>query len=193
LYTLPEKVTLKDRQQKQVQLLSAYQIKSNMVYEVDSYSSHPTVYFTFLNDVSNGLGIPLPKGRFKLYKENPKDGSSEFIGEDSIPHTASDELVRIKSGEASDVTVESEVISEYKKDGFEFEKIEYHIRNQKDQAIELIINHSTSYGIFDVVETTYEWKQKNGDIQIVVPVPAKSEVKVAFTIRYDRTHDIKVI
>jgi hypothetical protein len=192
LYTLPEKVTVKDRQQKQVQLLSANQIKSRMEYEVDSYSDHPSVYFTFINDVENGLGMPLPKGRFKLYKENPKNGSSEFIGEDSIPHTAVGETVRIQSGEAFDITVESDIVAEYKKDGYEFEEVEYLIRNQKEQPIELIINHSTSYGTFDVVESTHEWKRKNGDIQLIVPVPAKSEVKVAFTIRYDRTHDEKV-
>lgn len=192
LYTLPEKLTLNDRQQKQVQLFSAYQIKFHTVYEVDAYSDHPTVYFTFLNDAANGLGIPLPQGLFKLYKENPKNGSSEFIGEDFIPHTAVGELVRIKSGEAFDVTVESEVVAEYKKDGYEFEEVVYLIRNQKDQPIELIINHNTSYGIFDVVESTHPWKRKNDDIQIMVPVPAKSEVKVAFTIRYDRREEEKV-
>ncbi|MGB3262246.1 DUF4139 domain-containing protein [Paenisporosarcina sp.] len=192
LYTLPERLTLNNRQQKQVQLFSAYQIKSQTVYEVDAYSDHPTVYFTFLNDAANGLGFPLPRGRFKLYKENPKDGSSEFIGEDYIPHTAVGELVRIKSGEAFDVTVESDVVAEYKKDGYEYEEVVYLIRNQKDQPIELIINHSTSYGIFDVVESTHTWKRKDDDIQIFVPVPAKSEVKVAFTIRYDRRQDVKV-
>jgi len=192
LYTLPERVTIKDSQQKQVQLLSANQIDSEMVYEVDSYSDHPTVYFTFKNDVANGLGIPLPKGRFKLYKENQKDGSSEFIGEDSIPHTAVGEVVRVQSGEAFDITVESDVIAEYKKDGYEFEEVVYHIRNQKEQAIDLVINHSTSYGYFDITESTHEWTRKNGDIRIVVPVPAKSEVEVAFTIRYDRSADGKV-
>lgn len=192
LYTLPEKVTVKDRQQKQVQLLSANQIKSKMVYEVDSYSDHPTIYFTFKNDSANGLGIPLPKGRFKLYKENPKDGSSEFIGEDSIPHTAVGEEVRIQSGEAFDITVESDIVAEYKKDNFEFEEVVYHVRNQKEQEIELIINHSTSYGYFEVIESTHEWTRKNGDIRIVVPVPAKSEVEVKFTIRYDRSVDVRV-
>lgn len=192
LYTLPERLTLNNRQQKQVQLFSAYQIKSQTVYEVDAYSDHPTVYFTFRNDAANGLGFPLPRGRFKLYKENPKDGSSEFIGEDYIPHTAVGELVRIKSGEAFDVTVESDVVAEYKKDGYEYEEVVYLIRNQKDQPIELIINHSTSYGIFDVIESTHTWKRKDDDIQIFVPVPAKSEVKVALTIRYDRRQDVKV-
>ena len=192
LYTLPEKITVKDRQQKQVQLLSANQINSEMVYEVDSYSDHPTVYFTFKNDAENGLGIPLPKGRFKLYKENPKDGSSEFIGEDSIPHTAVGEVVRVQAGEAFDITVEIDIVADYKKDGYEFEEVVYHIRNQKEEAIELIINHSTSYGYFEVIQSTHEWTRKNGDIRIVVPVPAKSEVKVAFTIRYDRSVDGKV-
>jgi len=193
LYTLPGKITVKDRQQKQVKLLTAYDIHSNTIYEVDSYSTHPTIYFTFLNALDNGLGIPLPKGRFKLYKENPKDGSSEFIGEDSIPHTASGETVRIEAGEAFDITVESELVAEYKKDGFEFEEVEYAVRNQKDQSIELLINHGTSYGHFEVTASTHEWKRKNGDIQLTVPVSAKSEVKVAFTIRYDRMQDVKVM
>lgn len=192
LYTLPERLTLENRQQKQVQLFSAYKIKSHTVYEVDAYSAHPTVYLTFRNDAENGLGFPLPRGRFKLYKENPKDGSSEFIGEDYIPHTAAGELVRIKSGEAFDVTVESDVVAKYKKDGYEYEEVVYLIRNQKDNPIELIINHGTSYSVFDVVESTHTWKRKDNDIQIFVPVPAKSEVKVAFTIRYDRRKDVKV-
>lgn len=193
LYTLPDKVTVKDRQQKQVKLLTAYNIQSTTIYEVDSYNTHPTIYFTFLNEVNNGLGIPLPKGRFKLYKENPKDGSSEFIGEDSIPHTAAGETVRIEAGEAFDITVESELVAEYKEDGFEFEEVEYNVRNQKDQSIELLINHSTSYGYFEVIESTHKWKRKNGDIQLIVPVSAKSEVKVAFTIRYNRMQDVKVM
>ncbi|WP_019413224.1 DUF4139 domain-containing protein [Paenisporosarcina sp. TG20] len=192
LYTMPEKVTIKDHQQKQLQLLSAYQIKSKMVYEVDSYSDHPNVYFTFENSAANELGIPLPKGRFKLYKENVIDGSSEFIGEDNISHTAVGEIVRIQSGEAFDITVESDFVAEYKKDGFEYEEVVYQIRNQKEQAIDLVINHSTSYGYFDVIESTHEWIRKNGDIRIVVAVPAKSEVEVAFTIRYDRTLEVKV-
>jgi len=192
LYTLPERVTVKDRQQKQVQLLTANQINSEMIYEVNAYSEHPTIFFTFKNDVENGLGMPLPKGRFKLYKENPKDGSTEFIGEDSIPHTAVGELVRIQSGEAFDITVESEVVAEYKRDGDEFEEIVYRIRNQKEQAIDLVIKHGTSYGYFDVIDSTHPWTRKNGDIQIVVPVPAKSQVEVKFTIKYDRTTDDKV-
>lgn len=192
LYTYPDKVTIKDRQQKQVQLLSANQVPSEKVYEVDAYRNHPTVYFTFKNSVENGLGLPLPKGRFKLYQENLKDGSPEFIGEDRISHTAVDEIVRIKSGEAFDITVENAIVAEYKRDGFEFEEVEYRIRNQKDDSIELIVNHGTRYRIFDVVESTHDWKRKNGEIQLNVPVPAKSEVKVAFTIRYDRTEDGKV-
>ena len=83
-------------------------------------------------------------------------------------------------------------MAKYKKDGYEYEEVVYLIRNQKDHPIELIINHGTSYSVFDVVESTHTWKRKDNDIQIFVPVPAKSEVKVAFTIRYDRRKNVKV-
>ncbi|MET1014594.1 MAG: DUF4139 domain-containing protein [Paenisporosarcina sp.] len=192
LYTLPEKVTVKDRQQKQIELFTAPQIKSNTVYEVNSYQLHPTIYFTFLNTKANGLGIPLPQGLFKMYKENPIDGSSEFVGEDILPHTAVNELVKIQSGEAFDITVESDIVDEYKNGIYIFEEVEYLVRNQKDEAIVLLINHSPSYGIFEVTKSTHEWKRKDGNIQLTVPVEAKSEVKVAFTIRYDRSRDVKV-
>lgn len=44
----------------------------------------------FVNSAQNGLGIPFPKGTVRAFKEDPDDGSLEFIGEDSIDHTSKD-------------------------------------------------------------------------------------------------------
>ena len=36
------------------------------------------------------MGMPLPKGIVRVFKEDSADGSLEFIGEDSIDHTPKD-------------------------------------------------------------------------------------------------------
>ena len=58
----------------------------------------------FLNSKENDLGIALPKGTFRVFKEDEADGSLEFIGEDSIDHTPKDENITLSIGNAFDIT-----------------------------------------------------------------------------------------
>lgn len=43
-----------------------------------------------MNSKANRLGIPLPKGTVSVNSEDVKDGSLQFIGQDSINHTPVD-------------------------------------------------------------------------------------------------------
>lgn len=56
------------------------------------------------NTKANKMGIPLPKGTVRVFKEDTADGSLEFIGEDSIGHTPKDENITITTGNAFDIT-----------------------------------------------------------------------------------------
>jgi len=47
--------------------------------------------------------MPLPKGTVRVYKADA-DGGRQFIGEDRIDHTPKDEMLRIKMGEAFDMS-----------------------------------------------------------------------------------------
>jgi hypothetical protein len=49
------------------------------------------------------LGIPLPGGIVRLYK-NDSHGLSQFLGSDSIDHTPKNETVRLHVGDSFDVT-----------------------------------------------------------------------------------------
>jgi hypothetical protein len=60
-------------------------------------------YLEIQNSKENRLGLPLPKGKVRVYKAD-SGGSQQFIGEDWIDHTAKDERVKIKLGNAFDVT-----------------------------------------------------------------------------------------
>ena len=58
------------------------------------------------NTKENKLGIPLPKGTVRVFKEDSADGSLEFIGEDSIDHTPKDENITLTTGNAFDISAD---------------------------------------------------------------------------------------
>ena len=117
LYTLDRPTTLGDNQTKQVALLTAQDVKVKKEYRLEGanwyYSGQygdlgqklkPSVVMEFSNKGSE-LGIPLPKGIVRVYK---KDSASraQFVGEDRIDHTAKGEVVRLKLGDAFDITAD---------------------------------------------------------------------------------------
>jgi len=60
------------------------------------------VFLDFKNSKENHLGMALPGGVVRVYKED-SSGAQQFIGEDRIDHTPRDETVRIRMGDAFDV------------------------------------------------------------------------------------------
>lgn len=107
--------TIKDNQTKQISLISAdnVPVKKELLYrgaQYYYYNQHGKVisnqkvgvFVEIANKKENNLGIPLPKGTIRVYKHD-KEGSLQFVGEDSIDHTPKDENVRIKLGDAFDV------------------------------------------------------------------------------------------
>jgi len=118
LYTLDGRTTIKDNQTKQLSLMSAADvpIKKHLVYygAQDYYRNQygvpvsnqkVSVLIELRNSKESRLGVPLPKGKVRLYKAD-SSGSTQFIGEDWIDHTPRDERVKIKVGEAFDIVGE---------------------------------------------------------------------------------------
>src|SRR5258706_11257321 len=64
------------------------------------------IYLRLKNSEKNGMGIPLPAGRVRVYKKDEADAASEFIGEDLIQHTPKDEELLIRMGSAFDIVGE---------------------------------------------------------------------------------------
>jgi hypothetical protein len=117
LYTLDRLTTLLDKQTKQVALLSAQKVKTDKEFRFQGanwyYSSQsgdlgqkmkPSVFMEFANQGDN-LGVPLPKGIVRVYKKDTA-GRAQFIGEDRIEHTAKGETIKLKLGEAFDITAD---------------------------------------------------------------------------------------
>ncbi|HZP36803.1 MAG TPA: DUF4139 domain-containing protein [Methylomirabilota bacterium] len=148
LYTLDGRTTIKDNQTKQLTLLAAADVpveKRYIYYGAAAY--HRTqygvpfanqkvgVYLDLRNSKANRLGVPLPKGKIRVYKADAS-GSQQLIGEDWIDHTPKDEKMRIKMGEAFDV-VGDRVQKDWKRIGSNLYEVEWEItlRNHKQEAV----------------------------------------------------------
>lgn len=115
LYTLDHPTTIAENQTKQVALLSASAVpvhKTLVLRGADYYYQNQynelgnlkaAVYLEFDNKEVSKLGMPLPKGILRVYKKD-RTGNIQFVGEDQIDHTPKNETVRLKLGNAFDVT-----------------------------------------------------------------------------------------
>lgn len=116
-YTLPQPITLRDKQAKQVAFLSAGNIALEKqfvlhgqnhyytrFYQLPEQKQNANVWLNFDN-TGDGLGKPLPGGIVRVYQPD-RNGSTHFIGEDAINHTANKARVRLKVGQAFDIFAE---------------------------------------------------------------------------------------
>ncbi|MDO8315403.1 MAG: DUF4139 domain-containing protein [Rugosibacter sp.] len=117
LYTLQRPTTLAESQTKQVALMTATQVPVKKTFLLEGapyYYSAPHgeigqklkvgVFVDFQNK-GEGLGIPLPKGVIRVYKKDSQ-GNAQFVGEDRLDHTPKNETVRLKLGDAFDLTAD---------------------------------------------------------------------------------------
>lgn len=196
IYDLNRKTTLKDRQTKQISLLESKGIKILKEYTVygnktqynrQYYEENPkqpvNVNVKFRNDEQNHLGMPLPKGIVRLYKEDDQ-ASLQFVGEDSIEHTPKDEDVSLKVGEAFDIVAE--------KRQTEFKNIttrmietgwEIKLKNHKDQDVTVAVIEPLN-GDWSVVMNSHPYKKLDAfTIRFDIPVPKDQTVTVTYTAR----------
>ncbi len=205
MYDLPYKTTIKDKQTKQLALLQGNGAAMTKEYVVDVsafenyfwYRSGETgktklpvnVKIKFKNSKENHLGMPLPEGTVRIYKQDT-DKSLQFIGEDAIEHTPKDEDVSLKVGEAFDVVAESRQTDFQQIDRWNFEsEWEVTLRNHKDADITAAVIEPVSFGLgnFDIVSSSFPYKKLNATtIRFEVPVPKNQEAVLTFRVRVKR-------
>jgi len=196
LYTLDRRTTVKDNQTKQMTLLDANQVPLKKLF---IFAGHPQYYYqmnqgsqkqkvgVFLeleNTKKNNLGIPLPKGTIRVYKED-KDGSLQFIGEDRIDHTPKDEKFKIKIGEAFDVVGER-VQTDYKRLGSNLFEVAFEVslRNHKKEDIKVLVEEPIP-GDWEMLSNTHPFEKLSAHlIRFQVPVVKDKEEKVKYRIRF---------
>ncbi|HCI44814.1 MAG TPA: DUF4139 domain-containing protein [Candidatus Omnitrophica bacterium] len=196
IYDLQRRTTIKDKQTKQISLLEASGIKVEkelLVYGQQYYftqhyrDQNPkqkvSVYVKFKNSKENQLGMPLPAGVLRLYKEDDK-GSLQFVGEDNIEHTPKDEEVKVKVGEAFDVVAERRQTDFKQLTTRMYESAwEVTLRNHKEEPVRVGIIEPLQ-GNWQIVEQSHPSKKLDAfTLRFDVDVPKDGEVKVTYRVR----------
>ncbi len=195
IYTLERPTTLKDNSTKQISLLNAPEVrvkKEYRLYGEDYYyrsrygeaeqKKKISVFIEFDNTKGNGMGMPLPKGIVRVYKHDA-DKSLQFTGEDTIDHTPKDEKVKIKLGEAFDVTATRKQ-ADWKKiaaDTYEA-AFEIVLRNHKTEDITVRIIEPVP-GDWQVQSASHKaMKASSSQLEMNVPVQKDGEAVVTYRV-----------
>jgi hypothetical protein len=146
------------------------------------------IYLLLQNSEKNGMGMPLPAGRVRVYKRDDADQSLEFIGEDVIQHTPKDEEVMVKLGSAFDVVGERKQTNfTVNQNGHEMtESFEIKLRNHKKEAVRVIVKENLyRWTNWEITKSSDKHeKQDFRTIHIPVDVPAEGEKTVTYTVKY---------
>jgi hypothetical protein len=184
LYTLNRKSTLQNNQTKQISLFppATAKVEKLFVYDGAKDAKKINVRLEFKNSKADGLGLPLPKGKVRVYKKDT-DGSLEFIGEDEIDHTPTDEKIRLSLGNAFDLAGER-VQKDSRKTGNRSrqETIEVKLRNHKKETVQItVVEHF--WGDWKIEQTTYPFVKKDANTaEFKVPVAVEEESVLTFTV-----------
>lgn len=204
LYSLNRPTTISNNQKKQVSLLSATQVPVNKefllqganYYYQSSYGNigqklKVGVYVEFKNKEKSGLGIPLPKGVVRVYKKD-ESGNAQFIGEDNIDHTPKNEDVRLKLGDAFDITADKKQTNfkkrnAYGKYNYAYESsYEVKIKNAKSEPVTVVVREPIP-GDWKMEDESHKHKKVaagTADWHIEVPAEGSTTLEYTVLVRY---------
>jgi len=198
LYSLDRPTTIAENQTKQVALLTAagvparkeFLLRGSDYYYQSSYGDIGQkikigVFLEFDNKESARLGMPLPKGIIRVYKKDSA-GNAQFIGEDNVDHTPKNETVRLKLGDAFDVTADKKQ-TDFKKLGssgvynYRYESAyEVVIKNAKPEAVTVTVQEPVPGDWQVLSESQPHTKGSSNTAVWKVRVPAKGSSKLEY-------------
>jgi hypothetical protein len=201
LYTLDRPTTLKENQTKQVALLTAQKVPVRKEYvlrgdsstyvALDEGPAKPLkvgVFVEFENRAEAHLGLPLPKGVVRAYKRDTA-GRQQFVGEYGIDHTPKNETVRLKLGEAFDVTARRKQ-TDFKSLGKEGKFVhvaetafQVELKNAKKEPVTVTVLEPI-YGDWEIIQKSHPFtKEAAGTARFQVTVPAEGSSTLTYRVR----------
>lgn len=198
LYSLDRPTTLKENQTKQVALLSADAIPVEKQYLLANVGNVAGTYLTRMgetgrvnaevrmklqNDEKSHLGLPLPAGVVRVYK-NDSDGDAIFVGEDHIDHTPKNEELDLMLGRAFDVTARGKQVSYDKISDNVYETgYEIEVKNAKKEAITVTLREAVP-GDWKMIEESVKHSEHDAaTAEWQLPVPAEGSAKLTYKVR----------
>ena len=195
LYSFERPTAIADNQTKQLALLSAsavpvrreYLLAGNEYYYRDRYGQigqkiKPAVFIEFENK-GGQLGKPLPAGIVRVYARDSK-GAAQFVGEDRIAHTAKNEKLKLRLGEAFDITAERKQTN-YRKiaDNTGESSWRIELRNAKDEAVTVKVQEPMP-GDWEMVQESQKHTKESARVASWnVAIPAGGTTVLEYSVR----------
>ncbi|MDW8056540.1 MAG: DUF4139 domain-containing protein [Elusimicrobiota bacterium] len=203
IYTLQRKTTIKDNEKKQIEFVKATDVAAKKLYIYDGAkfswwglaSTSDDLYgdrcnkkvwviLEFKNSKENNLGLPLPKGKMRVYKKDEED-MLQFIGEDQIDHTPKDETIRIYLGNAFDIVGERKLLDRKSTSNTQELKIEIKIKNRKKENIEVVVIERHYAANWKILDSTHKWTKRDvNTIEFILPVAKENEETIVYSVKY---------
>jgi hypothetical protein len=210
LYSLARPTTLHDGETKQVEFIHAAGVKAEKVYVYDGaqinwqqWQYNPmgmrqneefgtqsdtkvAIVREFKNSEANHLGMPLPKGRVRFYKQDDKQ--LEFTGENMIDHTPQDEMVKIYTGNAFDLVGERRRTNFHVDNANNWceESFEIKVRNHKKEPATIrVVEHLYRWTNWEITEKSDPFEKTNAqEIKFTIPLKPDEEKTITYKIHY---------
>lgn len=198
LYSFERPTRIADNQTKQLALLSAsavpvrreYLLAGNDWYYRDRQVQQfgqigqklkPAVFLEFEN--KGAIGRPLPAGIVRVYARDSK-GAAQFVGEDRIGHTAKNEKLKLRLGEAFDITAERRQTN-YKRiaDNVSESSWRIELRNAKDEAVTVRVQEPLP-GDWEMLQQSHPHSKESARVAAWnIAVPAGGTTLLEYTVR----------
>jgi len=165
-------------------------VDENWNSPADAQPQPVTATLRFRNGKNEGLGIPLPAGRVRMF-----DGK-DFLGEAQLDHTAAGQDVALTIGEVFDLKAER------KREDFQLdragrsmsERISITLKNAKPQAATVRVTERMGrWTDWEITSSSVPATKRNAQTaSFDVPVPAGGEAELSYTVRYRWAADVKI-
>ncbi len=188
LYTIKNPATLNNNQTTQLDFLSQMHVpvKKKLSYDYTKSAKNARLILSFKNEKQGGLGISLPKGKIRCYKQDEED-FLQFIGENIIEHTPVNGEITLCLGDVFDITASREtkdrrVLSKERVE----EDYEVKIKNSKKEKVSIeVVEHA--WGSWEVIKSTHKYVKKTVDTLVFeMEIAPDTEESLLYTVTYRR-------
>jgi hypothetical protein len=189
LYPLAERTTIANAQTKQVGFLDVAAVPAKKSYQFVSQWLQVTPQpmsvssvLKFSSSAQGGLGDALPAGTVRVYMRDAQ-GNPQFVGENSIGHTPMGSSLSVKTGEAFDVKVATNVVKRERLSSSRWvTSMSYTLTNAGDKAVTVDLAQDGLWGDVRIKDQSREGKRISADrVEWAVPVPANGSTTVTAT------------
>lgn len=191
LYTLPQPVSLRDGERKQVGLMAPVRLSAERVLVLDPMppqawrdraAEPPAQHPAMVLKLKNG-GQPLPAGTLRVF-QRAHDGAATFLGEDRLPATPAAATARATLGRAFDVTARRSQ-TDFTRVAADITEAAWQVKlsNAGDLPAKVVVRESFGGDWLVLEESAKHAKENAFTAAWTVTVPAKGEAVLEYRAR----------